>query len=105
LHLTGELPALVQESVRHEPLDVLEVKGLTFFYPGTRSGIEDISFSVRRGEFVVITGRIGSGKTTLLRALQGLVPPQRGEVWWNGKRVEDPASFFRPPHAAYTAQV
>lgn len=105
LHLTGELPPLEREPVRHWPLEVLEVKGLTFHYPGTRAGIEDVSFTVRRGEFVVITGRIGSGKTTLLRALLGLVPPQRGEVWWNGRRVEDPASFFRPPHAAYTAQV
>jgi ATP-binding cassette subfamily B protein len=53
----------------------------------------------------VITGRIGSGKTTLLKALLGLLPPQSGAIAWNGQPVADPASFFTPPHCAYTAQV
>jgi ATP-binding cassette subfamily B protein len=53
----------------------------------------------------VVTGRVGSGKTTLLRVLLGLLPREGGEIRWNGKRVEDPATFFRPPRSAYTAQV
>ncbi|MCJ7753248.1 MAG: ABC transporter ATP-binding protein/permease, partial [Thermoanaerobaculales bacterium] len=51
------------------------------------------------------TGRIGSGKTTLLRALLGLLDPDRGEVLWNGRPVDDPASFFVPPQTAYTPQI
>jgi ATP-binding cassette subfamily B protein len=35
----------------------------------------------------------------------GLLPAERGTVLWNGKRVDDPASFFVPPHSAYTAQI
>ncbi|MGC9522813.1 MAG: ATP-binding cassette domain-containing protein, partial [Anaerolineae bacterium] len=58
-----------------------------------------------RGDFVVITGRIGSGKTTLLRALLGLLPPEAGTILWNGAPVTDRASFFTPPHSAYTAQI
>jgi ABC-type multidrug transport system fused ATPase/permease subunit len=54
---------------------------------------------------VVITGRIGAGKTTLLRSLQGLLPRNSGEIRWNGRPVEDPGSFFTPPHSSYTAQV
>ena len=69
------------------------------------SGIADISFTVPRGSFTVITGRIGSGKTTLLRALLGLLPPQSGEIFWNGELVTDPAVFFVPPRSAYTPQV
>ena len=48
--------------------------------------MEDVTFTLRRGEFVVVTGRIGSGKTTLVRALLGLLPAQSGEIRWNGQR-------------------
>jgi ATP-binding cassette subfamily B protein len=54
---------------------------------------------------VVVTGKIGSGKSTLVRALMGLVSPQKGQIRWNGREVADAAAFFRPPRAAYTAQV
>ena len=88
-----------------EPLLELSVSGLTYRHPGTEEGIEDVSFTVRRGELVVVTGRVGAGKTTLLRVLLGLLPKSAGEVRWNGRLVEDPATFFRPPRAAYTPQV
>ncbi|MGD8474632.1 MAG: ABC transporter ATP-binding protein, partial [Anaerolineae bacterium] len=64
-----------------------------------------VSLRLERGSMTVITGRIGSGKTTLLRALLGLLPAQAGEIRWNGRRVEDPASTFVPPRCAYAAQV
>lgn len=87
-----------------QPLEELRVDGLTALHP-SGMGLRDASFSVRRGEFVVVTGRIGSGKTTLLRALLGLIPTDSGTVSWNGKHVEDPASFLVPPRSAYTAQI
>jgi ATP-binding cassette subfamily B protein len=68
-------------------------------------GIEDVSLTVRRGDFVVITGRVGSGKTTLLRVLLGLLPAERGSILWNDALVDDPAAFFVPPRSAYTAQI
>jgi ATP-binding cassette subfamily B protein len=37
--------------------------------------------------------------------LSGLLNPNSGEILWNGQPVNDPASFFRPPRSAYTAQV
>ncbi|KEF33871.1 ABC transporter ATP-binding protein [Deinococcus sp. RL] len=86
------------------PLEELRVEGLTAHHPGS-SGVTDVSFTLRRGEFVVVTGRIGSGKTTLLRALLGLMPSQGGRVLWNGEKVADPATFFVPPRSAYTAQL
>lgn len=66
-------------------------------------GIVDVSFSLSRGSFTVITGRIGSGKSTLLRGLIGLLPAE-GEINWNGGAVENPGNFFVPPRAAYTPQ-
>ncbi|MFS0856412.1 MULTISPECIES: ABC transporter transmembrane domain-containing protein [Paenibacillus] len=87
-----------------EKLKELEISNLAYQYPHSANGIEDISFRVKRGQFLVITGRIGSGKSTLVRTLLGLLPKQEGTIRWNGKDV-DPATFLMPPRAAYTPQV
>jgi ATP-binding cassette subfamily B protein len=86
-------------------LERLDVEGLTFHYPDTGMGIKDVNLHVERGSLTVVTGRVGAGKTTLLRVLLGLLPKDSGEVCWNGERVEDAATFFVPPRAAYTSQV
>lgn len=86
------------------PFQTLTVSNLTYLHPSSGRGIQNVSFDLRRGEFVVITGRIGSGKTTLVRALLGLLAPQGGDVYWNGEIVQDPANFFVPPRTAYTPQ-
>jgi ATP-binding cassette, subfamily B, bacterial len=106
IHLTGPLPAAGDGSEAREPLECLTIDDMTV-QPARAGGfsLEHVSFSIARGEFVVVTGRIGSGKSTLLRGLLGLLPIQRGQILWNGRLVEDPASFFVPPHCAYTPQV
>ncbi len=86
-------------------LDTLDVRDLTYHYPETGHGIEGITLRITRGTLTVITGRIGSGKTTCLQALLGLLPRERGEIYWNNEWVEDPATFFIPPRSAYTAQI
>ncbi|MEN1987139.1 ABC transporter ATP-binding protein [Paenibacillus hubeiensis] len=85
-------------------LKELEVQKLTYRYPNSPNGIENVSFRLKQGQFLVVTGRIGSGKSTLVRALLGLLPMQHGEVTWNGAKI-DPATFLMPPRAAYTPQV
>lgn len=104
LDLEGPLAPFAGVSGLHQPLETLELRSLSYEYP-TGGGIFQVSFSLKKGDFVVITGRIGAGKTTLLRVLQGLLPAHSGQILWNGQPVADPASFFRPPHSAYTAQV
>jgi ATP-binding cassette subfamily B protein len=106
VYMRGPLPEVpyAYKTDAHR-LERLRVTGLTYRYPDTGRGIEDIDLDLERGSFTVITGRIGSGKTTLLRALLGLLPADTGQIYWNGERVEDPASFFVPPRSAYTAQV
>lgn len=91
--------------VRAAPLRELAASGLTYRYPETGRGIEDIDLTLPRGSFTVITGMVGSGKTTLLRALLGLLPAERGTIRWNGEPVAQPADFFVPPQSAYTAQI
>jgi ABC-type multidrug transport system fused ATPase/permease subunit len=105
LPLDGAEPVFEPVRAEDDPFEVLSVRGLTYRYPGSAAGIDGVSFQVRRGDFVVITGRIGSGKSTLLRTLLGLLPRAAGEVEWNGRRVSDLAMFFTPPRSSYTAQV
>jgi ATP-binding cassette subfamily B protein len=101
---SAPLPPIPQPEPQ-APLETLTVKNLTYHYPQTGRGVEGVSFTIQRGQVVVVTGRVGSGKTTLLRVLQGLLPLQAGEIYWNGERVEDPATFLAPPRTAYTPQI
>jgi ATP-binding cassette subfamily B protein len=122
----GRLPAVSSAlPIQADRLETLEVRGLSYRYaangngrasgerssaggngasPGQGRGIQDISLSLSRGQFLVITGRVGAGKTTLLRALLGLLTKAAGEIRWNGQPIESPAAFFRPPRCAYTPQ-
>ena len=88
------------------PLDELHVQHLSALYP-TGAGVHDVSFTVPRGSFIVLTGPIGSGKSTLLRAMLGLAHQAdvTGDVLWNGYRLEDRAAFLIPPNAAFLPQV
>jgi len=88
------------------PLDRLDVVGMTVGFAG-RPVLSDIDLSVRRGEFVVITGPVGAGKSTLLRALLGLAwqADVSGSVRWNGQEIDDRSAFFVPPNAAFLSQV
>lgn len=106
VYMDGTLPD-VKYPIKNQShrLERLEVRELTCLHPESLRGIERISFTVERGSFTVITGRVGSGKTTLLRVILGLLPKDSGEILWNGMVIEDPADFLTPPRCAYTAQI
>ena len=60
-------------------LSVVAVNGLGHTYPGAdRPAVQNISFNVAPGEFVVLTGPSGGGKTTVLNALLGFLEPTEG---------------------------
>ena len=54
--------------------EALKAEGLSFRYPESTEGIEDVNFSINEGEIVLLTGNSGSGKSTLLKCLNGLIP-------------------------------
>ena len=106
VYMDGNFPAIAYpERSGADRLRSLEVQALSYRYPGSDHGIEDISLTLQPGKLTVVTGRIGAGKTTLLRVLLGLLPRDSGEIRWNGVPVEDAGNWFTPPHCAYTAQV
>jgi ATP-binding cassette subfamily B protein len=111
--LARHLPIGVRE-VRERPCDPrpgrrrlerLDVIGLGAVY-ANGGGVVDVSFTIRRGDFVVVTGPIGSGKSTLLRAILGLAwqADVSGAVRWNDEEIDDRAAFFVPPNAAFLSQ-
>ncbi|WP_336779442.1 ABC transporter ATP-binding protein [Paenibacillus illinoisensis] len=93
--------ATIHES---EQLNEFEVCNLYYSHTPGR-GIQNISFKLKRGSLTVITGEMGSGKTTLLRCVIGLLPLDKGSIYWNENKVEEPASHFSPLKTAYTPQV
>lgn len=106
VYMDGKFPEVIYPAKTDaDHLRTLEASHLTYHYPDTGRGIEDVNLCLERGTFTVIAGCIGSGKTTLLRVLLGLLPREGGEIRWNGQVVGDPGTFFTPPHSAYTAQV
>lgn len=61
---------------------------------GDRRLFSDVSFTAPEGTFLQLTGPNGSGKTSLLRIICGLMPPERGEVMWNGANIRSLAEEY-----------
>jgi putative ABC transport system ATP-binding protein len=55
---------------------------------GETPALRGANFSVKRGEIVALMGPSGSGKSTLLHCLAGILVPDFGEVWFDGRRVD-----------------
>ena len=71
--------------------DILQIENLTHTYgagtPFQRNAVEDLSFTVKQGEFLGVIGHTGSGKSTLIQHLNGLLKPTSGRVLLDGKDI------------------
>lgn len=83
-------------------MEILRVENLTKVYgSGTTKviALDDVSFSVEKGEFVAIVGASGSGKSTLLHLIGGVDCPTSGKVFIDGKNIynydDDKLAIFR----------
>jgi cell division transport system ATP-binding protein len=68
---------------------VIEFDRVTKRYPGSDIGLDDVSFTVRRGEFVFLVGSTGSGKSTLMRLLIKELEPTAGTIRVAGRSLAD----------------
>ena len=70
---------------------ILQVKDVSYIYsagtPFEHKALENVSFSVERGEFIGINGHTGSGKSTLMQHLNGLLKPTAGQILLDGKDI------------------
>ena len=75
--------------------NIIEVKNLTIAF-GPFKAVDDISFSVKRGEIFGFLGANGAGKTTTIRTLCGILNPTLGEVLVDGKDVSRSTAVLKP---------
>lgn len=110
--------------------ELIRIEGLSKHYPihrgflivrrvGTKRAVDDVTFSVRRGETLALVGESGSGKSTLSRLLLRLIRPTAGRVLFDGNDIfalprrevrelrkrmqivfQDPVGSFDPMHTA-----
>ena len=70
---------------------ILQIKNLSHIYsagtPFEHTALDDVNFSVERGEFIGIIGHTGSGKSTLMQHLNGLLKPTSGQVILDGTDI------------------
>ncbi len=84
---------------------VISVDKLTFKYPGSeQAALKDVSFQVKAGEFVGITGPAGAGKSTLVLCLNGIIPQFQAGTY-QGKVVIDGQDTFETTCAAISRKV
>ncbi len=89
---------------------LIEVRHLTkYFQVGSTfnrkdlHALEDVSFSIQPGKIIALVGELGSGKTTTARLIAKLMPPTRGEIFFRGQNVLNPAR--EDPKLDYRAHV
>jgi zinc transport system ATP-binding protein len=83
----------------------LELRGVSFGYPGGPEVLRDVDLAIESGEFVAIAGPNGGGKTTLLRVALGLEKPTRGEARLFGEPANDAHDRARIGYLAQRTQL
>ena len=86
------------------PEPLLEVKDLCFGYNKGQHTLQNVSFSIGKGEMVSIVGRNGAGKSTLSKLICGFETQDSGEIYLNGKDLKDENIRRRAKHIGYVMQ-
>ena len=66
--------------------EILRTEGLSKFFPGVKA-LDNVNFSLRRGEIMALLGENGAGKSTLIKALTGVYHADRGAIWLEGREI------------------
>jgi branched-chain amino acid transport system ATP-binding protein len=73
--------------VTRDGAHLLEVSGVSMVF-GVLAVLKKVTFSVDKGNILVMIGPNGAGKSTLLKIISGLLSPASGEIWFKGQRVD-----------------
>jgi len=66
----------------------LSIRQLSKSFGGVRA-VNDVSFEIKRGEFLALIGPNGAGKSTCFNMINGQLPPDAGEIWFEGNKLND----------------
>ena len=98
------LPDRVLKDKRDSSSDsILKVEGLSVSYGDNPAIIEDMSFSLKKGERLAIVGKNGAGKSTLAKALCGFVPSQ-GKITYKGQDISQDSIAERSERIGFVLQ-
>jgi len=75
---------------------MLQVNNIYFSYTTDTPVLEDISFSLKKGEHLCVMGESGCGKSTLLKAIYGLIDLGKGSLFWNDTEISGPKEHLVP---------
>ena len=75
-------------------MELLKVENLTV-ERGGKTVLENLNFSLHKGEKVFITGPNGSGKTTFVETIMGFIKPTKGDIYLFGRRVQSEEDFYK----------
>lgn len=79
---------------------IIELKDIAVSFDG-EPVLKNLNLSISDGEFVTLLGPSGCGKTTTLRIIAGFVTPDTGDVFFEGKRVNDLPAYRRPVNTIF----
>ncbi|HHP0480794.1 ABC transporter ATP-binding protein [Vibrio campbellii] len=82
-------------NVEKQAETLLAVRNLTYSYDGEKNALEDVSFDVKRGEFVSVLGKNGSGKSTITKLVMGVIESDQGSMMLNGQDLNELTIFER----------
>ncbi len=91
-------------------MSIIEVDNLTYTYPGsTNPSLKNVSLTINKGEFLVLTGPSGCGKTTLCRCFNGLIPhfyygELTGDARVAGLSIQETPTFKLAQHVGFVFQ-
>jgi len=72
---------------------IIDLKGVSFAYPGDKLVLDQLSFQLRRGERIGLAGPNGSGKTTFFHIIMGLLRPSSGRIELFGRPANEEKDF------------
>ncbi len=76
-------------------MNAIEIKNLTKVFPGGKRAVDNVSLTIKEGEFFALLGPNGAGKTTTINILTGLVPKTEGEVLVFGESISKNHTYIK----------